>query len=244
MKPPSALLRLDNVGKSFPGPRGAVKVLHDIDIEIYEGDFVAITGPSGSGKTTFLNLAGLMDRPTSGRLTFDETDIGGLSERRLSAFRKTRVGMVFQKFNLLPHRSALQNVQFRFRYVDGSAGKAAARHEHSLAALESVGMAHLRHQPARLLSGGEMQRVAIARAVALRPRLLLADEPTGNLDHESARIVMEIFQTLNREEGITVLLATHNLDLLPYASRHIVFENGRSREADPADPASMAGTEV
>jgi len=215
------LLDFERVCKSFPGPRGDVPVLRDIDLTIEEGEFVVITGPSGSGKTTFLNLAGLMDRPTAGRFTFDGHAVDELSERRLSNLRKERVGMVFQKFNLLPHRSALQNVAFRFRYVKGGRRKPEALH-----ALESVGLGALRDQPARLLSGGEMQRVAIARAVAQRPRLLIADEPTGNLDRAAAEIGMEIFTRLNRDEGITILLATHNLDLLPYASRHIAFEDG------------------
>jgi len=232
------VISFSNVDKSFPGPRGPVAVLRDINVEIAEGDFVAITGPSGSGKTTFLNLVGLMDRPSAGRLFFDGTDVGLLSERKLSAFRKTRVGMVFQKFNLLPHRSALQNVAFRFRYVNE---RAAAVRSQCMNALAAVGMGPHRNQPARLLSGGEMQRVAIARAVALRPRLLIADEPTGNLDAESARVVMEIFQQLNRDEGITVLLATHNLALLEYASRHVVFESGRASEVELDKPQVVNG---
>lgn len=231
------MISFSNVDKSFPGPRGPVPVLRDINVEIAEGDFVAITGPSGSGKTTFLNLVGLMDRPSSGTLMFDGTDVGTLSERKLSAFRKTRVGMVFQKFNLLPHRSALQNVAFRFRYVNEPASRVRSQCMNALAA---VGMGPHRNQPARLLSGGEMQRVAIARAVALRPRLLIADEPTGNLDAESARVVMEIFQELNREEGITVLLATHNLALLEYASRHVVFDAGRASEVELQSPQPSA----
>lgn len=216
------VLEFRSVTKSFPGPRGDVEVLHGIDLQINEGEFVAITGPSGSGKSTFLNLAGLMDRPSSGILRFDGADVSTLRERELSAFRKQRVGMVFQKFCLLPHRSALRNVEFRYRYLNTKTRDARSR---SLAALESVGLAELANQPARLLSGGEMQRVAIARAVAERPRLLLADEPTGNLDTATAADIMAIFKQLN-EEGITILLATHNPQLLEYATRHVVFEDG------------------
>ena len=219
----TAVLQFADVQKAFPGPRGPVQVLHGIDLDIREGDFVAITGPSGSGKSTFLNLAGLMDRPTGGTLRFDGDDVSTLLERDLSQLRKRGIGMVFQKFCLLPHRSALRNVEFRYRYLPTGPREARAR---SRAALARVGLASLARQPARLLSGGEMQRVAIARAVAEQPRLLLADEPTGNLDAATATDIMRVFQDLN-QDGITILLATHNPALLEYASRHVVFEDGR-----------------
>jgi putative ABC transport system ATP-binding protein len=215
------------VCKAFPTPRGPVEILHAADLDIAMGDFVIMTGPSGSGKTTFLNLAGLLDKPSSGSFRFNGQEIAPLTEQALSALRKHKVGMVFQNFNLLTHRTALENVVFRFRYLDLPIDQARGL---ARDALDRVGLAALADQPARLLSGGEMQRVAIARAVAQRPDLLLADEPTGNLDRQVSGKVMEIFRQLNTE-GITIVLVTHNEDLLSSASRHLVCEDGTIREA-------------
>ena len=222
-----ALLRMRDVRKAFATPRGPVEILHSANLDIAPGDFAMMTGPSGSGKTTFLNLAGLLDRPTSGSLRFDGEEIAPLPEEALSALRKRKVGIVFQNFNLLTHRSALENVAFRFRYLDLPIHEA---RRHAREALDRVGLAALADQPARLLSGGEMQRVAIARAVAQRPDLLLADEPTGNLDRRASENVMETFRQLN-SEGITIVLVTHNEALLASASRHLICEDGEIREA-------------
>jgi len=222
----ATVLEMRGVAKSFETARGAVQVLRGVNLEIREGEFVAITGPSGSGKSTFLNLAALLDIPTSGRVLFEGTDVSGMDERALSEVRKMKVGMVFQNFFLLPRRSALDNVLFRFRYLDVDRAEALER---AREAMDRLGIAHLAPQAARLLSGGEMQRVAIARAVALRPKLLLADEPTGNLDAQSAGVVMESFRRLN-ETGISVLLATHNERLLSYASRRLVCRDGNLSE--------------
>ena len=222
MTAPQYVLDLRGVSKSFSSPGGAVHVLRKVDLTVASGEFAAITGPSGSGKSTFLNLAALLDVPTGGRLFFEEHDASEMTESELSNIRKRKVGMVFQGFNLLPHRSALDNVMFRFRYLDVSPDEARSRSEEALAAM---GLSALAHQPARLLSGGEMQRVAIARAFAQRPRLLLADEPTGNLDRDAARTVMQSFTRLH-DEGICILLATHNPDLLSYCSRHLVCRDG------------------
>jgi putative ABC transport system ATP-binding protein len=210
-------------------------VLRGVNLAIHEGEFVAITGPSGSGKSTFLNLAALLDNPTEGSVLFEGIDVSGMGEKALSEIRKRKVGMVFQNFFLLPHRSALDNVIFRFRYLDMGRAEAAER---AREALDLIGITHLARQPARLLSGGEMQRVAIARAVALRPRLLLADEPTGNLDSQSAGVVMDSFRRLN-DTGISVLLATHNEGLLKYCSRLLVCRDGRL--APGAMPAVRTG---
>ena len=220
------VLYMRGVTKSFATPRGTVRVLNAVDFTMKEGEFIAITGPSGSGKSTLLNLAALLDHPTGGRIFFSGHDVSTVNEVALSELRKTMIGMVFQKFCLLPHRSAEDNVAFRYRYVDVERGEA---HRRARAALEAMGLLHLAAQPARLLSGGEMQRVAIARAVALRPKLLLADEPTGNLDRHAAHTVMEAFQQLRRE-GISVLLATHNESLLPYCSRHIECRDGSLKD--------------
>jgi ABC-type lipoprotein export system ATPase subunit len=210
------------VGKSFPAAGGPVHVLHAVDLYVEHGEFVALTGPSGSGKSTCLNLAGLLDQPTEGELLLEGDDTCSLSERALCELRKRKVGMVFQGFHLLPHRTVLENVMFRFRYLDVSIDEA---REHALRALAAVGLGGITERSARLLSGGEMQRVAIARAVALRPGLLLADEPTGNLDRDATDVVMETFAELNRE-GIGILLATHNPDLLKYCGREVVCRDG------------------
>ena len=222
MTPAAPVLRLDGVHKSFSGAGGAVSVLHGVDLCVERGEFLMITGPSGSGKTTLLNLAALLDRPTGGQVWFDGQAVSGLAESALCALRKRRVGVVFQRFCLLPRRTALENVLFRFRYLDGASSEARAA---AGQALEQVGLREAMDRPARVLSAGEMQRVAIARAVAVPPDLLVADEPTGNLDAAATDRVMACFRELNRS-GITILLVTHNERLLPYASRHLQCRNG------------------
>jgi len=221
------ILEMRGVDKSFSTARGLVQVLRSVDATIEAGAFTAITGPSGSGKSTFLNLAGLLDHPSAGSVLFEGRETAGLGEEELSEIRKTKVGIVFQNFFLLPHRSVIENVMFRFRYLDISDAEARERSEDAMA---TIGIADLAAQPVRLLSGGEMQRVGIARAVALRPALLLADEPTGNLDGAAAGRVMESFQRLNAE-GISIILATHNEKLLGYCSRHLVCSDGKMEES-------------
>ena len=219
---PSPILSLTDVAKSFATPQGPIQVLRALTLAIYPGEFVAITGPSGSGKTTFLNLAALLDRPTSGTIRFGGQDVSALDEPGLNRLRKHRIGMVFQRFCLLSHRTVLENVLFRFRYLDVPRPRAVhlARQ-----ALDEMNLSPHADQPARLLSGGEMQRTAIARAVAEPPDLLLVDEPTGNLDRDSAEGVMACFRNLNRR-GITILLATHNPALLKYCNRSLVCRDG------------------
>lgn len=221
------VLQMRGVRKSFPTPRGPVQVLRNVDVSIRSGAFAAITGPSGSGKSTFLNLCALLDTPTAGEIFLDGHDVSALDEAGLCALRKERIGMVFQKFCLLPHRSALDNVVFRFRYLPTPRAEARAL---ALDALRLVGLDGQADQPVRLMSGGEMQRVAVARAVAQPPRLLVADEPTGNLDRAAALGVMDIFRELNRR-GITILLVTHNEQLLSYATEHLAFRDGRLEAA-------------
>jgi len=221
------VLSFREVVKEFPAPSGPVRVLHGVTTTIHAGDFVAITGPSGSGKSTFLHLAGMLDRPSSGDILWLGQNITGLSDAALSTLRGDKLGVVFQKFCLLPRRSVIDNVLFRFRYATSPPKDPLQRARNALA---WVGLSSIEKRRARLLSGGEMQRVAIARAIALQPRILLADEPTGNLDPASASEVMECFRRLNAEQGITVLLATHNPALLTYCNRHVRFEAGRLRE--------------
>ena len=201
-------LRLEGVRKAFRGAVGEVEVLRGVDLSLGAGEFGVITGPSGSGKTTLLMVAGLLQPADGGRVWFDGREVSGLGEGDLAEIRKHGVGMVFQKFCLMPHRSALDNVAFRFRYLEHDGREALRRSE---AALERVGLADKAKQAARLLSAGEMQRVAIARALALPPKLLLADEPTGNLDPDSAARVMELFRELNGA-GMSILLVTHNAE--------------------------------
>ncbi|MBA4388491.1 MAG: macrolide ABC transporter ATP-binding protein [Verrucomicrobia bacterium] len=226
MSPPTAVLIARGATKSFSTPTGPVTVLKKTELCVREGSFVIVTGPSGSGKTTFLNLAGLLDKPTSGDLEFDGESTTSMSDERLCEVRKTRIGMVFQRFHLLPHRSAVENIAFRYRYLEADAGEVRRRSYDILNALNLAGVADT---PTRLLSSGEQQRVAIARAVVLRPRLLLADEPTGNLDRTATVAVMSAFNQLNRD-GITVLMVTHNEALLGYASHRVMCVDGELKE--------------
>jgi putative ABC transport system ATP-binding protein len=215
------------VGKSYTTAVDRVDVLRRVDLRVQPGEFVGITGPSGSGKSTLLNLAALLDQPTEGTVRLEGDDVSGLDADQLCERRKTKIGMVFQQFCLLPGRSVRDNIAFRFRYTGVDTKEARERAD---ATLKILGLAHIADRPARLLSGGEMQRVAIARAVALRPALLAADEPTGNLDRSAAATVLECFQRMH-EEGLTILLVTHNEALLPFCTRHLVCRNGTLEES-------------
>ena len=217
------ILQMHDVNKSFRTSHGRVDVLRSVTLSLSKGEFAILTGPSGSGKSTFLHLAALLDVPTSGELFFEKQEITSLWDDELCELRKNSIGMVFQKYYLLPHRSVFENVLFRFRYLDYSSSDASKR---ASQALEMMHLNAIADRPARLLSGGEMQRVAIARAVALMPKLLIADEPTGNLDASSANAVMDYLYMLN-QDGITILMATHNESFLKYCSRHLVCRDGR-----------------
>jgi putative ABC transport system ATP-binding protein len=220
-------LRLHNVRKVFRAAAGPVEVLRGVSLSLAAGEFGVITGPSGSGKTTLLMVAGLLLPADDGEVGFDGQPVAGLDGAALARLRKHGVGMVFQKFCLLPHRSALDNVMFRFRYLEHDPREARQR---SADALARVGLAHKAGQPARLLSAGEMQRVAIARALALPPKLLLADEPTGNLDPDSAVRIMALFAELNRG-GMSILLVTHNPEWVALGAAHWTMHDGRLARA-------------
>lgn len=226
MTAPGPILAMEDVSRTFPTPHGPVTVLTGVTLHVNAGDFVSITGPSGSGKTTLLNLAALLDQPTAGRLTLSGHDVQSISEQERIELRKRKVGMVFQRFCLLPHRTVLENVLFRFRYLDADPGEARRLARRALA---QVDMEPHADQPARLLSGGEMQRVAIARAIALPPDLLLVDEPTGNLDPAAGIAIMDHFLRLNRS-GITIVMATHNPALAKHTSRHLECRSGALEE--------------
>ena len=217
------ILQLHDVNKSFWASHGSVDVLHSVNLSLAKGEFAIVTGPSGSGKSTFLHLAALLDVPSSGELFFEEQETASLQDDELCDLRKNSIGIVFQKYYLLPHRSVFENILFRFRYLDYSSSDARKR---ASEALEMMHLDAIADRPARLLSGGEMQRVAIARAVALTPKLLIADEPTGNLDSSSANAVMDYLGMLN-QAGITILMATHNESFLKYCSRHLICNDGR-----------------
>jgi len=217
------ILRFRDVNKSFRASHGSVDVLHSVNLCLTQGEFAMITGPSGSGKSTFLHLAALLDVPTSGNIVFEEQEVASLQSTELCDLRKNSIGIVFQKYYLLPHRSVFENVLFRFRYLDYSRSDARTK---AGQALEMMHLSAIADRPARLLSGGEMQRVAIARAVALMPKLLIADEPTGNLDSSTANSVMDYLRMLH-QDGLTILMATHNDSFLKYCSRHLACNDGR-----------------
>ena len=226
MSSSQTILHLEQVSKNYITPYGSVNVLKDVNLKIHQGEFVAVTGPSGSGKSTFLHLSALLDIPSQGEVIFNGSQTSSLDEIGLARVRKHKIGMVFQDYHLLPRRTVLENVLFRFRYLEDSIqDQTEMAHE----ALRTLGMAELADRPVRLLSGGEMQRTAIARAMVLTPKLLVADEPTGNLDSESTGMVMQYFSALN-QRGITVILVTHNSELLQYCSRHLVCRDGYIKE--------------
>jgi putative ABC transport system ATP-binding protein len=203
-----------------------VRALRGVTVDVQRGEFVALTGPSGSGKSTFMHLLGCLDRPTSGHYLLNGRDVSTLDSRALAHVRNDQIGFVFQGFNLLSRTSALENVELPMLYRRGVGAK--ERRERAVAALESVGLGdRLDHHPNQL-SGGQQQRVAIARALVNRPALLLADEPTGNLDTRTSVEVMQIFQHLN-DDGLTIVLVTHEPDIAEYASRVVAFRDGRVR---------------
>ena len=205
-----------------------VRALRGASLDVRKGEFVAITGPSGSGKSTFMHIVGCLDRPTGGQYFLDGKDVSKLSKDELAVIRNIKIGFVFQGFNLLSRTTALDNVELPLLYNGGkNRMKTAERHRRAKEVLDIVGLSkRMDHYPNQL-SGGQQQRVAIARALINEPSIILADEPTGNLDTRTSIEVMGIFQRLNRERGITVLLITHEMDIAEYGTRLIRFRDGR-----------------
>ncbi|MFO7152960.1 MAG: ABC transporter ATP-binding protein [Bacillota bacterium] len=223
------ILELKGISKEYRSGRGTVKALSDINLAVKKGEFVSIMGPSGSGKSTLLNIIGCLDRPTAGEYFLDGMKVDRLSDDKLAEIRNRYIGFVFQKFHLLQGLDALGNVELPLIYRGiGSA----ERKRRAKEALDAVGLSdRMRHRPSEL-SGGEQQRVAIARALAQEPLLILADEPTGSLDSNTGRTIMELFQKLNAERGITVVMVTHDRDMAGYGRRIVRLLDGRIKEEE------------
>ena len=219
-----AQVQLHNVTKTYQMGEVQVHALSGLDLSVREGEFVVIVGPSGSGKTTTLNLIGGLDTPTSGELIFAGTNIAGYDEKALTAYRRDQIGFIFQFFNLLPTLTAGENVEFALELVERD-GHNVHRRAHAL--LEKVGLAERADHFPSQLSGGEQQRVAIARALAKDPPILLADEPTGNLDFQMGRKVLRVMQDLNQQEGRTVILVTHNTVIGQIGDRLVHLHDGQ-----------------
>jgi putative ABC transport system ATP-binding protein len=220
----SALITVENLTKTYSMGDVAVHALHDVSTTIEQKSFLAIMGPSGSGKSTFMNILGCLDRPTSGTYILDGVNVSNLDRDELAEIRNQKLGFVFQQFNLLARTSALENVELPLLYTSGGADPG---HKRALNALKIVGLEQRAGHNPNQLSGGQQQRVAIARSLVNDPQIILADEPTGALDSRTSIEIMAIFQRLNRERGITVILVTHEPDIAQCAERIITFKDGR-----------------
>lgn len=219
------IIAMEDVWKRYKmGEAGGLTVLKEIDIVINKGEFVAITGPSGSGKSTMMNLVGALDIPSYGTIYLDNQDIGKINESSLALLRSRKIGFIFQQFNLIPTLSALQNVMLPMELIDVPEKKAKER---AAQLLEMLGLGDRLHHKPTELSGGQQQRVAIARALANNPEVILADEPTGNLDSKTGVFVMNFLGELYEKQGKTIVLVTHDLDLVHYAKRVVHIKDGR-----------------
>ena len=222
----STVISVRNLVKTYVVGEVQVKALRGINLDVQRGEFLAVSGTSGSGKSTFMHIVGCLDKPTSGQYLLDDQDVSRMSKDALAAVRNKKIGFVFQGFNLLSRTSALDNVELPLLY--GHIGlKTADRHKRATEMLDLVGLGNRTDHHPNQLSGGQQQRVAIARALINNPSILLADEPTGNLDTRTSIEVMGIFQRLNQERGITVVLITHEVDIAEYGTRTVTFRDGQ-----------------
>jgi putative ABC transport system ATP-binding protein len=238
----AAVIKLDNVHKTYHTGEVDVLAVRGVSLEIAKGEFVAIMGASGSGKSTMMNIIGCLDRPTEGRYLLDDVDVSHLDRDELAAIRNKKLGFVFQGFNLLSRTSALENVELPMLYTHNHLTSAEQR-ERAIHALQIVGLADRSDHHPNQLSGGQQQRVAIARALVNSPAVLLADEPTGNLDTRTSAEVMGVFQKLN-EEGITIVMVTHELDIASYTKRNVIMRDGVVVHDAPVQRRLMADVEL
>jgi len=237
------VISVRDLSKTYQVGEHSVHALRSISLDIEPGEFVAVIGPSGSGKSTLMHILGCLDQPTGGQYFLNGRDVSHLSDDEVSLVRNKQIGFVFQGFNLLTRTSALENVELPLLYGAGNIS-AAERKKRAMAALTSVGLESRADHHTNQLSGGQQQRVAIARALLNNPTILLADEPTGNLDSKTSVEVMEIFQNLQRERGITIVLITHEMDVAQYGSRIISFKDGNIVSDVPNDSRRHASGEM
>src|SRR5688500_2623736 len=238
------VISVKDLVKTYVVGEVTVRALRGANMDIESGEFVAVTGPSGSGKSTLMHILGCLDRPTSGQYFLDGKDVSRMSKDELAAVRNRKIGFVFQGFNLLSRTSALDNVELPLLYNGGSKMKTVDRHKRAMDALEAVGLADRSHHFPNQLSGGQQQRVAIARALINQPSIILADEPTGNLDTRTSIEVMGIFQRLNIDRGITIILITHEMDIAEYGTRLVRFRDGRIQADHPIEHRRDAAKEL
>lgn len=235
--PSGSLIELRDITKVYGSGEAEIRALDGLDLTIGRGEFVAVMGPSGSGKSTAMNIAGYLDTPTTGQYHFDGVSVGSANRAQRTLLRRNFVGFVFQGYNLLPQSSALENVELPLIYRGVSPSE---RRRQASAALDRVGMGgRERHRPSEL-SGGQQQRVAIARAIVTNPLLLLADEPTGNLDTERANEVMKLLVELNRKDGITIVMVTHEPDMAQFCERRVRIVDGRAVAAERLETSDAA----
>jgi putative ABC transport system ATP-binding protein len=237
------IIQVENLVKTYTLGEVDVRALRGVSLSVDAGEFLCVTGPSGSGKSTLMQILGCLDQPTSGRYVLDGEDVSTMSRNQLAAVRNRKIGFVFQGFNLLSRTSAIDNVELPLLYRPGGL-KTAERRRMAREALESVGLGNrLDHRPNQL-SGGQQQRVAIARALVTNPSIVLADEPTGNLDTRTSIEVMGILQRLNRERGITVLVITHEQDIAEYGTRLVACRDGQIVSDRPIAPRRDAAIDL
>ena len=236
-----AIIATQGITKDYRLGPHTVHALRGVSVSVDPGEFVAVMGPSGSGKSTFMNLLGCLDRPSTGQYWLDGQDVAELSRDELAVVRNAKIGFVFQQFNLLPRTSAIENVELPLLY---SGATPRARRDRARTRLAAVGLADREHHHPSQLSGGQQQRVAIARALVNDPAVILADEPTGNLDTRTSAEIIALLQRLNRD-GLTIVLVTHEPDIATFASRHLVFRDGRlmsDERIEPQDAAAVLAT--